>query len=286
MRRYLPLLAALIPVVGCAHLATDDSELTIASDDMEATFEPVASQQMSGFADYKVGEATQKAQWIACLGKSTKATVVAMHASHAGFDPARFCAGWLAQTFLSQGFDVVTVNRPGFGASTGALDFWGPGATAAVTAGLEAALAKGPKPLKGAWGYGTGAAAATAFARKHGKFAWLILGGGIYDLEETEKSTADSDLRAEIETLRKKGGDKAIEDSSVGYDVSGLPKRLVIYHGKLDKDAPIKQAQAFSDTLQSSGYQVNFQLIEGVAHDIAWNHHRRLLEVLARSVAE
>lgn len=286
MRRYLPLLAALMPVVGCAHLATDDSELTIASDDMEAAFEPVSSQQQAGLVDYQTEGATQKAEWIACLGKSTKSTVLAMHASHAGFDPARFCTGWLAQAFLSQGFDVVTVNRPGFGASTGAQDFWGTGATAAVMAGLEAALAKGAKPLKGAWGYGTGAAAATAFARKHGKFVWLILGGGVYDLEETEKSTADSDLRAEIVALRKKGGDKAIEDYSVGYDVSGLPKRLLIYHGRLDKDAPIKQAQAFSDTLQSSGYQVTFQLVEGVAHDIAWNHHRRLLEVLARSLAE
>lgn len=278
---------ALFVTVGCAHLGSDDKapDLSIAADQAEEPLPIVPSQSAKGVATYQSGTLTQKAEWSACLVQGSRRSVFLMHGNQVGYEMERFCDRPEAQAFLAQKFDVVTVNRPGFGQSTGEQDYWGAVSLAAMQAGVVAATKQGAKLPVGVWGYGTGAAAAVAFAKQPGQIHWLILGGGIYDLEAAEKQSADTKLRAEIAALRKASGELGIEERSVAYDVSGLPKRLVIYHGKLDKDAPIKQAQAFSDTLQASGYDVTFQLIDGLAHEIPASQHRKMLEVLARSVS-
>ena len=52
---------------------------------------------------------------------------------------------------------------------------------------------------------------------------------------------------------------------------------MILYHGKQDTAVLPQQARAFADSLESSGeYKVNFQIIEGVAHEIPWAHHRKI----------
>lgn len=281
--------ALALAVAGCASLGSEkkDDPLTL-SETSAVDFKPVAFDEVMGLADYSFGGVPQKASWVNCKAKTTRFAIFVVHSDRTGYEEKEFCGGWIAQTFLSQGFDVVTVNRPGYGASTGKADFAGEQSMAAMAAGLKDAVAKGKnkKPVDGIWGYSSGAAAAATFAKKNPTFRYLIVGGGIYDYETTLKQTTDSYIKADIEQVQKTGGDKAMEDRSIGYDVSGLPKRVAVYHGKQDTAAPLSQAKAFNDALESNGsYKVTYQVIEGVAHDLPWTHHRKILEILSYSIA-
>jgi hypothetical protein len=281
---------ATVVLIGCASLAKDErsDQLTIAQSSSN-DFKAVAFEQTTGLAAYEFMKQPFKVEWIDCKTSKPRGTIFAMHRDRAGFEDKKFCDGWIAQTFLSQGFDVITVNRPGYGDSDGVVDFAGAQSMVALATGLKAALAKGanPKPVEGVWGYSTGASAAALYAKSHPGLKFLILGGGIYDYEQTLKETSDDYIRKDIEAIQKTGGAKAMEDRSVAYDVSGLPPVIVMYHGKLDTSAPLEQAKAFNDGLLSSGgYKVNYQVIEGVTHEMPWTQHRKILEILLRSTSQ
>lgn len=286
--RFLALVLGAALAQGCAHLGNDDDDKLKITDTSEEDFPAVPFTASEGLADYKDGATALKAEWLACkVKKDAKGTILVMHSDRAGYEKGKFCDAWTAQTFLSQGYDVVAVNRPGYGKSTGSPDFSGATSLAAIAAGVKdaAAKAKLPKAVVGAWGYEGGATAAALYARKAGGLKFLVLGGGIYDYEDALKKSADSYVKKDIEALQKTGGNKAIEERSISYDVSGLPKVIAIYHGKQDTAVPPAQAKAFSDALESSGeYKVTLQIIEGLAHDIPLAHHRKILQVLVVSL--
>lgn len=287
MRHLHLLFLSLIWTAGCATLGSDegDGQLKI-TDTSEDQFSPIVAETQGGTADYKYVSGPQKVEWIACKVKSPKGSILVMHQDRAGYEKSKFCAGWIAQTFLSQGMNVIAVNRPGYGASTGEPDFSGAQSMQALEVAIKDALAKTNSPaLDGVWGYSSGAMAAALVGRRLGSLKFMILGGGVYDLEETLKKTTDSYLKKDIETIERTGGNKAIEERSVAYDVSDFPKRIAIYHGKQDTVVQPAQAKSFADSLESSGdYKVTFQVIEGVRHEIPWPHHRKILEVIAASV--
>ena len=272
-------------LAACATLGTttDDDKLTIA-DTSDSLIQDVKFASQTGNAKYTYKDQSFQAQWIACSTDDAKATVLAMHRDRRGYDPKTFCQGWIAQAFLSEGMNVITVNRPGFAGSTGVADFAGAQSMAAITAGVEAAKGKGASSPTGIWGYSSGATAASLFSREIDGLKYLILGGGVYDLDETMNVTKDSYLKKEIKAIYKTGGDLALEDRSIAYDVEGLPKRIVLYHGKQDKAVPTSQANTFRDTLVSSEYKASIQVIDGVSHQIPVGTHQKIIKVLARSV--
>jgi alpha-beta hydrolase superfamily lysophospholipase len=273
-------------LTACATLTKEEDTQIKITETSEDQFTQAPFTEQDGLTDYAFGGTPQRAEWIVCKLKAPKASIVVMHSDRAGYEKAKFCSGWIAQAFLAQGFDVVSVNRPGYGASSGAPDFSGAQSLAAVEAAVADAVKKSKvKAPTGIWGSSSGAMAAALASRKIKGLKFAIFGSGVYDLDETLKKTADSYIKADIEQIKKTGGDKALEDRSIAYDASGLPKTVVIYHGKQDTAVPPSQAKAFSDALESSGeYKVSLQIIEGVTHDIPWAHHRKILEVLAASM--
>lgn len=290
--RLIPIALTMISL-GCASLGEQpgDAEPLTISETSATDFKPVPFDQVAGLADYQWQEAAQKVEWIDCKAKTpqeTRGTILAMHSDRAGFEDKRFCEGWIAQAFLSQGYDVVTVNRPGYGDSTGVVDFSGEQSMAALEVGVKAAMAQGQnaKSIEGVWGYSTGATAAALYAKRFpAGIKYLLLGGGIYDYEITLKETTDDYLKTDIQQILKTGGNTAMEERSIAYDVSGLPAVMALYHGKSDTTAPLHQAKAFADSLEGSGnYKVVWQVVEGVAHQIPWVHHRKILEVIVHSL--
>jgi hypothetical protein len=272
-------------VSGCASLVTSEQDDVLASSDVatEKDFKPVGYTQTAGLADYAFRGKPYKAQWLVCRAKKpARASVLAVHRDRAGYEPAKFCGGWIAQAFLSKGLDVVAVNRPGYGQSTGVADFGGEQSMAAMSAGLAAAVAKAPLagPPAGIWAQSTGAIAAGLFAKKQQGFKWAVFGGGVYDLEQTLDKTTDAYLKQDIAAIQKTGGTPAMESRSIGYDPSGMPPRIAIYHAKDDTSAPIDQAKAFADTLESAGsYKVTYQAIDG-DQNLPWTRQRQVLELL------
>jgi len=263
---------------------TNDSLVKITDTSHPATLTVMANKATSGLADYQHGGKSFKAQWLSCERTGGKGIVVLNHRDEAGFDDKKFCSGWIAQAILQGGFDVVAVNRPGFAGSTGRSDFAGPRSIAAIEAGVKAAIAANPRTVVGVMGYSSGAIAAAFYARKVPGIAWMMLGGGIYDLEAVAKETQSEYIRKEVAAIKKAEGDLAWENRSIAYDVSGLPKRIVLYHGKNDTAVPSAQAQSFRDSLASSEYHVNLDVIDGVAHSIEWAHHRQIIQVLMKSL--
>ena len=273
-------------ISGCASLDKEPSKTEHIAVDAAADFKPVAYTASSGLSDYHTATASGQAEWLSCRLKTARATVLLMHSDRQGYDPVSFCRGWHAQTFLSAGYDVVAINRPGFGNSTGTPDCTGPTSVAAMTV-LPTALASAKLPLAvtGVWGYGSGATAAALVAKQLKGLKFLIVGGGIYDYEEALRTTTDQATKADIAAIKKLGGDKAIEDRSAAYEITGLPPTIAVYHGAIDTVAPLNQAKAFADSLTSSGhYKVSYQVLDKQPHDIPWIYHRHVLAAMLNGI--
>jgi pimeloyl-ACP methyl ester carboxylesterase len=278
---------------GCAHWggSPKGEPLSIDSGVTEEAPSLVDSKANVGGTTYKFKKPSGETQnfsveWLTCEGQQPKGTIVVTHDKTA-FQDHDFCRDWLAQTILTKGYAVLAVQRPGYGKSTGIPDLAGPQSIAAMHAAVAEVPSKfGLPPVRGAYGYGVGVIAASLVAKKLGGLDFIVLGGGVYDLEDTLQKTSDLGLKKDIADLKKRDGDRAIEERSIAYEVSGLPKKVAIYHGKLDNTVPFSQAKAFTDSLESSGeYKVSLQIIEGLSHDVSAPIHRKVLESLLETVA-
>lgn len=285
----LLLTAGLIASVGCANLPKGSQQELEVKEKIAEGFAPVAFVAASSVVPFTYKGQIAHGEWIACKANSSKATALLMHSDRAGYAKEKFCAGWVAQTFLASGYDVVTVNRPGYGGSDGEPDFIGAESMLSLGVVLPAAITAAglPHPVSLVWGYDTGATAAALAAKKLSGIKTAILGGGVYDYDDTLRTTGDDYLRTDLTAIKRAGGDKAFEDRSVAYDLNGLPGNIVIYHGTNDKAVPLAQAKAFHDSLVSNGhFRVTYQVVVGQGHDLPWLYHRQLLEAMLKQSAQ
>ena len=276
-------IAVSLTLAACASLPGAKNQDIELSKEVAAEFKPIPFTQHNGLTPYSSQKTSGHGEWIACVAKTNKATALLMHSDQVGYDKRTFCSDWTAQAFLSKGFDVITVNRPGFGGSDGQRDFIGETSLKAITtvAPIAVKAANIPNQVSVVWGYGTGASAAALASKRLSGVRLAILGGGIFDYEETLKASKDAALRKDLTNIKKSGGDKAFDDRSVAYDLKGLPPTLILYHGADDVVAPITQAKAFTDSLASNGsFKVTYQVVLSQGHDIPWVYHRHLVETL------
>jgi len=274
---------------GCANLPKGADQALEVKDKISDNFAPVAFVAASSVVPFTYKGQLARGEWITCKAEGAKATALLMHSDRAGFAKDKFCSGWIAQTFLASGYDVVTVNRPGYGGSDGEPDFIGAESLISLSVVVPAALSAAgiPNPVSLVWGYDTGATAAALAAKKLGGIKTAILGGGVYDYEDTLRTTGDDYLRTDLTAIKRAGGDKAFEDRSIAYDLNSLPGNIVIYHGTNDKAVPLAQAKAFHDSLVSNGhFRVTYQVVVGQGHDLPWLYHRHLIETMLKQPAQ
>ena len=239
-----------------------------------------------GHAPYSANGKPQKVSWFMCQIASPAGAVILAHDEAAGFDSATFCDLPEAQAFLAAGFHVAGFNRPGFGASTGERDLVGKQSQqAALVAAKETLRANSGlnSAIVGAYGFGTGAAAASFFSKQSGNLQWLIAGGGIHDFEQAARTSSDGGLTSMIKKTTDQEGEVAYETRSIAYDVNGLPPRIAIFQGADDTVAPADQANSFRDSLAASQCKVTFQEIKGINHQINPNQIRQILDVMIAS---
>jgi dienelactone hydrolase len=245
------------------------------------------SRAASGLAPWTLGGKPQKVAWFLCAAPEGRETVVFTHSEKAGFVQEKFCNLPDSQAFMASGFHILGVNRPGFAPSTGEADLIGKSSQQAMLVAVKHAAGQAPGlpgPIAGAYGFGTGAAAAAFFAKQKGGLAWLMVGAGIYDFEQAARISGDKDLIAKIEKSVAKEGDVAYEIRSIGYDVTGLPPRIAIFQGQMDSVAPAEQSMAFRDSLAASEYKVTFQMISGIGHDLTESQMRQVLDMIIPSI--
>jgi len=235
----------------------------------------------------------ERIEWLACIPKDKKNIdvslpyVLMLHDESVFFRPDTFCSEPQAQAFMADGNAVLGINRPGFGGSTGERDFSGKSSLAAIEAGMAAAQKDGflgTAKLVGVWGYGSGVIAACNFARGRQNVIWLILGGGIYDLDAIKRESSSSEYKNAITAVASIENDEGLEYRSISYDLTGLPKKIYLYHGTDDSAAPVAQAKAFRDNLASSEFSVVLNTANGIGHDMNANIHRNLLSVTLQAI--
>lgn len=230
-----------------------------------------------------------RAEWLACIGKkdgvSFDKTVVVIGGSYTLEDKGELCGGWLAQQFLNIDFNILLINEPGLGASTGGRDFGG-GLTLfamkRVVNHFEEVFSK--KKVIGVWAFDTGVVASSFYSKMNKNIQWLIFCNGIYDAEITSKDTMDSSLKVGLNELMKKVGEEAFEVRSIAWDTEGLAKRILIYHGGYDFVAPLSQAKAFYETLKAEEYNVQYIEIGKIGHYIPEKLHSPILRSALRKM--
>ncbi len=232
--------------------------------------------------DYGPAKAKAKVEWFGCqLNSSPKGTVLVMNRDQVGFANDNFCRGWIAQSFLSEGWNVLAVNRPGYGESTGTMDLAGPESLQAIDVAVaDFHKRHAGQKISGVWGYSTGAIAAAFFAKKNQEILWLMLGGAIYDAEQVEKSSADQWLKTQLTQLKTKDPNGAFEKRSIAWDFEGVPKTVLIYHGQNDTAVPVQQPSSFRDSLLAQEYKVRFISLSGMGHDLPADVHVGVIKKL------
>jgi hypothetical protein len=270
-------ITCLLALAGCATVPKSEDNLSTKidpADSKDFKLELKAAQSQSGTLDYKFKQQGFKAHWISCETGPRQPFVLLFTAQEAK-EPKPFCNSWMAQAVLNSGFNVVTVNQPGHGLSTGSDDFGGPQSVTSVVTVVDSAL-KG-RHLIGAWGVAEGTITAAFSAKSLNRLKWLILGNGFYDLEAIETHTKSDAIKSLIEKLKRQEGDQALEQRSIAWDTSKLPLRIAMYHSRDNNIAPKAQAEALNDQLRTLQTKVSYDDIEGAGHDIPWQSHYKLI---------
>jgi hypothetical protein len=258
--------------------ALNDTSSTVIDPTATESFKlsKTAAKLTTGLADYKYKEKSYKAEWLRCTVKNEAPFVAVFHEESTGFEAKNFCASWQAQVLLNHQFNVVAVNRPSFGGSTGSPDFSGPQSLAAAGAAIVASGAQAK--LSGIWGYDTGTITAAFLAKSQAGVSWIMLGNGFYDMEVVERYTKSDKVIAAITAVKTSEGDPALEHRSIAWDSAGLPKIVLMYHSKSDDIAPKIQADALNDQLRTAQTKVFFDVLDGIGHDIPWQAHYQIVE--------
>lgn len=267
--------------------AADIKEKQIELDEVvDQKRELVKSAPSAGKLDYVAEGKKAQVEWLACKKPDATKSILLVNPNDRAFAAGTFCdQDWAAQTFLGLGYNVVAVNRPGFGGTTPAeKDFGGPASVAAVNAvwmgASKKAAVQQPRVI---WATGVGTIAAVFFSKNRTDVDQLVLGSGVYDAEEFLAQTNDAGLKAELVAARDRSKDSAFMDKrSIAWDLAGLPKKFILYHGEKDEVVPKQQAETMKDSLAANQTEVKLELLMGIGYAIPENKHRLVLETLLK----
>ncbi len=272
-----------VPLVLAVLLNACTSNMDDFSDIVEVEHEEFAFStytQSSGTLKYDY-KGAQDLEWFHCGAANANASFLLLSPENMPFTKVEFCKQTIAQGFLSEGFSVYGLNLPGNGSSTGEDDLGGKQSIAAIQAIVTGRIALAPtQPMLGIWAYGTSSVAAFFYSKHVGQVPMLIVGGGIYDLEEVVAKAAPGPFLNLVNHLKQKEGAAFSEARSIAWDPAGLPKKLRLYHAAKDLRFPSESARAFRDSLSTLGYDVYIMIIPEAGHVLGREDHYATLKKL------
>ncbi len=275
---------------GCISSSNPFSDKKVDADTLMKKDQPDLKVITATFKTGVVSEAAKKKapasaiEWVACIHPSEKKSVLVFHSESKAFENNdAFCNDPSNQVFLNLGYSVIGVNRPGFSKSTGQKDFGGDKSIVALEVGLKDALAKtGLAKPSGLWTYGAGSVSLFRYLLKNST-PWVIVGGGVYDMEQTDRTTSDTHLKGLIDGIKSKEGIPGIEKRSISYDPSEIKANVILYHGGKDLVVPSRQAQEFRDTLSASEKKSSLDFLTTEGHDLPKELHQVFLYYLVKN---
>lgn len=281
--RILGTMAVFIFIQACA-ASIGSPELDLSNVE-NRSWEIVQSTPFTSLSTFTSGSAQGRVEWYSCEKRAASEFVLMINPDSETFE-SNFCNDWHAQAFMSAGYSVIGVNRPGFGKSQPNQDFSGPITVSAITAALKAARAKHTwfsGHITGVWAVQSGAIAATFWAKSNPTPYWMILGNGIFDLEEFRSTTKSNAYLQSITAAQGKIRDDSFNEArSIAWDTSGLPKKILLYHGQKNVIVPMSQSASFRDTLAAEEIQVRLEPIPESGHEFNSSRHRIVLEALLK----
>lgn len=275
----------LITQAGCVGSAKESATLGIEYASAPQLVQ-ISAVTNSGLAKYTFGGQKHESEWLTCVSDSkVRGAFVLVNPDELALDANEFCEGWLAQTFLNEGFAILAVNRPGFGNSTGQKDFGGEQSVEAIHAAMRVSQNEVNElpALKGIWGCQWGAVAA-AFAGKKDTLDYLVIGNGIFDLESLQESSTGKLVRQDIETIVNVEGEDGVEVRSIAWDVEGLPKYVFLYHGRDNEEVSYRTAESFRDNLATAEYKVNLRVLDQIDYQLKDSVHSQIIQVTLRAI--
>jgi dipeptidyl aminopeptidase/acylaminoacyl peptidase len=168
----------------------------------------------------------------------------------------------------SRGYVAAAVSQPGYGHSDGPPDFCGPSTQAAVREAL-AFLRTQPfvQPQNIAlYGYSRGAIVASMVATQDAQLAAVVLGAGAYDFFRwypTPLRGIDANIEHEAGTSAE-----AFRARSAIFHVERMKAPILLLHGAQDERVPVRQAEAFAETLQAQRIAVKIKIFPHAKHSI------------------
>ncbi|MBC7660296.1 MAG: hypothetical protein H7249_11370 [Chitinophagaceae bacterium] len=191
-------------------------------------------------------------EWFSCTRSAKAPVVVMLNTTETPFK-AGACKTGLAQAFLQQDYNVIALNRPGFGQSEGKEVLGDDKTVKSVQTYLKDAQDQG-KNIEALWGFEEASILAFRVA-KNSKLKLLIVGNGIYEWDATVNGGKDPAYASQLKALA--GTDPSFaEKRSVAWDFSGLPKSVYLYHMQNQTRYPEAQAEAFRAALAANQYSV------------------------------
>ena len=246
-------------------------------DDRNAPIVPAAANVV--VTPYSQNEKSWAIETVSCINTGNQGAAGVLVFLENGFNATdlKLCDSWFMQVFLAAGYKVLAVNLPGQGRSSGIDDFYGPGSLGAVEGVIDPIASAKSMDIVGVWGYSKASIAASFYAKKSKKLKWLILGGGIYDLEKFHKGLASGAMKETLDKFHLEQGDELYETRSIAWDIENLPKNIFIYHAISDPVIPEAQAIGFRDSLAAREYNVNYIGIQESTHDLVEKTHQKVL---------
>lgn len=276
----------LLALCGCVSDLTQTEEVMQFEGGKERISEPVAVQQSNQLLTYQYENKAHKLEWFLCQPKTESKQnlryFMLINRDEAGFNEQGFCRGWIAQVFLTNGLGVVGVNRPGFGKSTGKSDLGGEHSRQAIHALLRHTL---KLPYQGIWAVNSGTILASLISRQTDRFASVILGNGIYDVELAHQDTKDPKLKENIDQLVAAEGEEAYEKRSIAWDFDGLPKQVFLYHGDANEQISISQASEFRQSLAAVEFQAELLIINQQGASLPDQVHLGVLDQILQRIS-
>ncbi len=255
-------------LVSCASLPKKPVEQKAARElSLPSVVAPKNAQTFS--APYKIAKKSESVEVFVC-DNETANSVLLNHSDKSGWTAQNFCSSWVAQIFLKNGFNVIGVNRPGFGQSTGKKDLAGPRSSEAIKTATTLGLSKlkTKSELVGSWGLGSGGISAGLVARNFKSMKWVILGNTVYDFEQQLTNTKSKIFNPEMSQLKKIEGESAVENRSIAFEIEKLPKQIYLYHSATNEEVGISQMTQFVDSLTAQQFTVATTTVESSEQEL------------------
>ncbi len=222
-------------------------------------------------------EKTLRIEWFSCTIGSQRPQLVLLNPNMEALSRESACQNPIAAEARVQGYNVLIINRPGQGQSSGPNRLGDEEAVLAARRLVEQKKTQG-YDIQGLWAYGEGSVEAFRLAKQF-PFRFLVIGDGIYDLEKTLKDTKDPVFKARLDSLQSElDRGSFVEDRSIAWDFAGLPKEIILYHNNKNLQVSPEQASAFKASLAASEYKVELFIVDSEGVGLPGPFHRGLAQ--------